>query len=81
MTLIPWQKPQAYVIFKNPPDYPGKFVVRHRRQVGDETVTETIPMAVAETLEDARAAIQNTDGLLCLPRGPHDDPGVIETWI
>lgn len=81
MALAPGRNANGYVIFKNPPDHPGKFVVKVRRMMGNDGVLDATPVAVAETLDAARAAIQNTDCLLCLPHGLQDDPHVVETWI
>lgn len=81
MTLARGKNLNGYVIFKNPSDHPGKFVVRLRRMIGEEGVLDATPVAVVDTLEAAREKIENTDCLLCLPRGPHDEPEVIETWV
>lgn len=81
MTLVPHQNLNGYVIFKSPSDYPGKFVVRVRRMMGNKGVLDAAPVVVAETLDEARAAVENTDCLLCLPRGLEDEPEVVETWI
>ena len=81
MTLARGKSLNGYVIFKNPAGHPGKFVVRMRRTIGGEEALDATPVAVVESLEAARAAVENTDCMLCLPRGPHDEPGVVETWV
>lgn len=81
MTLTPGSQRNGYVILKNPKGYPGKYIVRVRRISGGDSVADPTPVSIQDSLEAARAAISGTDTLLCLPRGPHDDPDVIETWM
>ncbi|OGH59096.1 MAG: hypothetical protein A3G34_02090 [Candidatus Lindowbacteria bacterium RIFCSPLOWO2_12_FULL_62_27] len=81
MTLTPGTSLNGYVIYKNQQDNPGKFVVRVRRNVGADSIVDPVPLAVVDSLDSARHAIRDTDCLLCLPRGPQDDPNVVETWV
>ncbi|MBI4179475.1 hypothetical protein HY522_08650 [bacterium] len=81
MTLQPAFRPNGYIILKNQPDHPGKFVVRLKRNIGDETVLEPVPVAVADSIEAARDAISGADCLLRFPPGPGDDAGAVETWM
>lgn len=67
-----------HVIYHNPSDHPGKWVVRprHISPGRDE------PMAlcyVCDNLEEARTKIPA--GLHCLPRYPQDDPVIYEVWF
>ena len=56
-------------------------MVRMRRMLGGESVLDMTPFAVADSIDAARESIQNTDCLICLPRGVEDSPDVVETWI
>jgi len=68
-----------YVIYENPTDYPGKYVVR-RWLIGRGTVTpDAEPLAVLDALSDARMFVP--DGLYMMPRELEDDPAVLEVWI
>lgn len=81
MTLARGKNLNGYVIFKHPASHPDKYVVRIRRMMGDEGVLDATPVHVADTLDEARSAVQNTDCLICLPRGPRDEANVVETWL
>lgn len=81
MTLARGKSLNGYVISKNPHGHDGKYVVSIRRMMGDESVLDASPFAVAESLEFARAAIQDTDCILRLPPGPEDGPEVVEIWV
>ncbi|MHC4864630.1 MAG: hypothetical protein ACYTEX_11125 [Planctomycetota bacterium] len=69
---------EIFVIYQNPSDHPGMFVTR-RWIVGDTMNAESKPMAVVETLDDARLVLPS--GLIRLGRAPADDPVIVETWI
>lgn len=64
-----------YTVYDNPTDYPGKYVVRRWKLLN----AEADPLIVADTLEEARAAIP--PHLFCIPRQPEDDRAVKEVWI
>ena len=74
-----------YVIYGNPIDYPGRFVVRRWR------MTDTQPrkfrpdpnlMTNCATLEEARVAVQQADpNLVCIQRCENDDPSIVEVWL
>ena len=70
----------VWVIYEDPSDFPGKFVVRRRMVLADgaEKVARD-PDAVVDDLESARAAVP--DGLMVFPRDPTDDPVIVETWM
>jgi hypothetical protein len=67
-----------WVVYENPRDYPGKFVVR-RWLIGPGTITPVAAVEVTDTLDEARAAVP--DGLFCTPRMPDDDPCIVEVWL
>lgn len=71
-----------YVVYKNPSDYPGKFVVR-LCVAGRGTVTcDKEPLAVRGTLAEARAAIEALVGPLHrMNRQPDDDAVIVEVWL
>lgn len=67
-----------YVIYDNPSDWPGSFVVR-RWRIGKGTVeAEKLPQAVVSTLESARRCIP--EGMVNIGRQPDDDPAIAEVW-
>jgi hypothetical protein len=69
---------RIWTIYRNPTDYPTKYVVR------GASVTRTIvhdpePTAVVDSLSEARAAVPS--GLVCMPRQIADDPVIVECWL
>jgi hypothetical protein len=70
----------TWTIYRNPSDFPGKWVVRMSEIVPGTPAPMPRPeCAVCETLDQARAAVP--PGLFCLPRFPADDPVIYEVWI
>jgi hypothetical protein len=67
-----------YTIYRNPRDYPGRFVVR-RSLVGTEICKDAEPLIVCDSLEEARDAIPGE--LVCITRSIEDDPVIVETWL
>ena len=69
-----------WVIYNNPSDFPGNFVVRrHFRVVGFKTMyAEEEPVIVTDSIDQARSAIPDT----CSNKGRHDedDPHIVEVW-
>lgn len=66
---------ELLVVYKDPSDYPGKFVVRRwRNQVPDSE-----PLMVCDSLEHARMAIPRDAGFL--GRYEQDDPAILEVWL
>ena len=51
----------TYCIYKNPSDYPDKFVVRH----WDGLKPDTEPLMVSDTLDEARIVIPIGFKLFC----------------
>lgn len=68
-----------YVIYANPRDYPGQFVVRAQRIRSNEIAVMKEPLAVTLTLEEARAAVP--PGLYRMDRYEGDDAVIVETWL
>lgn len=66
-------------VYFNPSDYPGKFVVRFWVVTAAGVEKSAEPMAVVDTLEEARAAIPR--GAVRLDRSEHDEPVIVEVWI
>jgi hypothetical protein len=69
-----------WTIYDHPRDYPAGFVVREWFILRGQT--QPVPAASGigvDTLEEARACVPR--GLMRLPRAPHDDPAVAETWV
>lgn len=74
-----------YVIYGNPTDHPGRFVVRRWHIDGKPPIgfrSEPTLMADCPTLEQARKAVQTeAPGHVCLQRCEHDDPSIVEVWV
>lgn len=64
-----------YTIYKNPHDFPNKFVVRKFNL----DVPLEPAVFIGDTLEEARNAIP--PGLICMPRHAMDKPHIVECWI
>lgn len=67
---------QTYCIYKNPSDYPGKFVMR---KWYDGETCNLIPEIVADSYEEVYTALP--DGAIKFPLYKEDDPAIYETWI
>jgi hypothetical protein len=66
-------------IYKNPSDFPGKFVARRQWLVNGEIKFDPIPILVSASLEEVR---QNIPGhMVHMARHPQDDPAIYEVWI
>lgn len=71
---------RSYTIYRNPRDFPGKYVVRgFDLRSGPNPLPDPEPLAVVDTLEEAQAAIP--PGLFNIHRFPADEPQIVETWI
>ena len=62
-----------YTIYKNPSDYPDKYVVR----LFVNSVATDIH-SLHDTPDEARAPLR---GLYCMDRHASDDPVIVETWL
>ena len=69
-----------YVVYENPSDYPGKFVVRRwPNTLVSPPIPDPVPLIVCDSLEVARAVVPPY--AVCLQRSPDDDPAVREVWL
>lgn len=66
---------EMWVIFFNPADNPGVFVLR--KFDGERP---TCHMRIYQTLEAAREPVQRA-GLTCVPRMEGDEPQIVEVWL
>lgn len=60
-------------VYKNPADYPGKYVARLW-----DVDTPTTLVVVADSLEEIRIA--KPQQMVIMQRHPNDDPVIVETW-
>jgi hypothetical protein len=67
-----------WVVYFNPKDYPGKYVVR-RWRIAQGSAEAAKEATVHDSLEEARAAIP--PGLYPLERFADDDRVIVEVWI
>lgn len=71
-----------YVVYFNPKDFPGEYVIRGQSPNPDGTIEAEARCIVASSLEVARKMLhQIRPGLVLLARHPEDDPVIVETWI
>jgi len=69
---------ELWTVYDHPPDHPDAFVVR-RILVGDEGLLPA-DSQVFHTVHEARSTLAER-GLTRIPRGPGDDPALVETWL
>ena len=69
----------TYTVYKNPRDYPGKYVVR-RWQVVPCIAPDAKPFAIEETYDKIQKQMEEL-GLYKMTRMPDDDPAILEVWI
>lgn len=71
------------VVYENPSDYPGRWVVRqHNISANGSTPEPGEPFAVAVSLDEARLAIRTAHPyMLRMHRLPDDEPQIFETWF
>lgn len=70
---------EVFVVYEDPIDFPGRFVVRRQRASAGLVEVDPVPMAVVNTLEEARAVLPR--GLARIPRASDDEPQVVEGWV
>lgn len=68
-----------WVIFHNPTDYPGKFVLRRNVITPNVVTPDPEPLAVTDTLKEARDALP--PNLYRIERMKFDLPSVVEVWL
>ena len=71
---------EMFVVYENPSDYPGQFVVRRWGNcIVPDARPDPMPLIVADSLNVARAAIP--PWAVCLQRCDEDDPAIREVWL
>ena len=71
-----------YTIYKNPSDFPGKFVIRAFTIKPKAAIAHSSPFYVGPSADACRKHLSdNVPGLFPIPRSPTDDPVIVETWI
>lgn len=71
----------VWVIYFNPRDYPGKYVLRGQDVLpGQSEPVMQSGCLVRDTLDEARAPVRER-GLYRMHRHPLDEPTIVETWI
>lgn len=69
-----------FVIYRNPSDFPDRFVVRRWYVVQGELQPRCDAIAcVCSSLAEARKSV--APGLTCIHRDPNDDPVICEVWL
>lgn len=69
-----WHGFECWVIYWNPKDFPGSYVVRHWTDLNPDHCA-----AICATLDIAREHVP--DGCINLHRTFSDDPAIFEVWI
>jgi hypothetical protein len=69
-----------WTVYKNPSDYPGKFVAR-RFDVDASGPKPSASIIVMDDLEKLRDVLEFELGLVKLMRSPGDEPQIVETWL
>ena len=73
---------EIYVVYENPSDFPGRFVVRRgqvRRHSPGRMTMDGSPAALCATLKEARQAVPV--GRVRMRRHPDDDACIVESWL
>jgi hypothetical protein len=70
---------EFFVVYQNPTDYPGKFVVRRQVVKGKWVRADAKPLCVVSTLQEARSAIPA--GLYRQERHSDDTLAIVEVWF
>jgi hypothetical protein len=68
-----------WVVYWNPRDYPGRYVVRRQWVSRGDVYKEDYPKIVTKFLSEARDVIP--DGLVNIGRMPEDDDVILEVWL
>lgn len=70
----------VYVVYENPLDFPGMFVLRRQVIYRDGTITpDPEPLAIDPDVAVVRRALP--EGLFPIPRFPEDDPAILEVHV
>jgi hypothetical protein len=71
---------QIFTIYRNPSDYPDRFVLRRSVVTADGRITnDPEPRAVVETLDEARRLLPF--GLVHFHRAESDPLPIVEVWL
>lgn len=70
---------EMFAIYKNPSDYPDRYVLRRWLVTDGGFVSDKHPMAVWSNLEEIRGEIPK--GKVNIGRKPEDDPVIVEVWV
>jgi hypothetical protein len=68
-----------WVIYWNPSDYPHRYVVRRWSVAAGSASGDDEPVAVVETLDEARRSVPL--GLVHLGRSQADQRQIVEVWV
>jgi hypothetical protein len=68
-----------WVIYQNPRDFPGKWVLRGQTAGPGGVITPLPQCVVVDSLDEARTHVPY--GLVCMTRHPDDDPVIYEVWL
>lgn len=81
-TQFPNRALQMIVIYDKPKDYPGNVVTRRWNVGPDGRMTANVACDLHASVAAARAHIRHSwPWLINVPRGPSDDPCIVETWL
>ena len=69
----------VWTIYNHPHDHPSKWVLRAHDVTPEGGTRARADFFTADTLDLIRSYVPA--GLYRLPRDPHDDPVIYETWI
>lgn len=69
---------ELWTVYDRPADHPRHCAVR--KILVEEDGLSPAEWSLFQTLQEARAALARR-GLIRVPRGAHDDPALVETWL
>lgn len=71
-----------WVVYRNPSDYPGKFVARlHRWDGASQQYVPTGEAMIRDSLGEINEVLRDQLHLHWLPRYAADDPVIVGTWL
>jgi hypothetical protein len=71
---------RMFVVYRDPADYPGRYVVRGCSVGAGRIVPDSDPTFVGDDLVGARAAIPR-EANTRFARDENDEPQIVETWF
>lgn len=82
ISIDPSKSLTMYAVYKNPDDYPGKYVVRRCYAGGDVPAGKVGMDVICDVSDDYDMAMSFIpDGCVRIDRSPNDVPCVMETWM